>query len=92
MNFVTAFDSFAIEAFEAHALDYLLKPVDDRRLHQAIERAAWLIDLQQREDYASALLDLPESDAANASAPTILNSICVRSIRRIERIQLAEIE
>ena len=30
--FVTAFDRFAINAFEAHALDYLLKPVDDARL------------------------------------------------------------
>ena len=30
--FVTAFDRFAIHAFEAHALDYLLKPVDDERL------------------------------------------------------------
>jgi len=37
--FVTAFDEFAIKAFEAHALDYLLKPVDDERLQEALERA-----------------------------------------------------
>jgi len=36
--FVTAFDRFAINAFEAHALDYLLKPVDDERLARALER------------------------------------------------------
>lgn len=36
--FVTAFDRFAIEAFEAHALDYLLKPVDETRLGRALER------------------------------------------------------
>src|SRR5262245_37025478 len=30
--FVTAFDRFAIDAFEARALDYLLKPVDEERL------------------------------------------------------------
>jgi len=36
--FVTAFDRFAIEAFEAHALDYLLKPVDETRLARALDR------------------------------------------------------
>jgi len=36
--FVTAFDRFAIDAFEAHALDYLLKPVDEARLGRALER------------------------------------------------------
>lgn len=36
--FVTAFDQYAIKAFEANAIDYLLKPVDDSRLHQALFR------------------------------------------------------
>ena len=36
--FATAFDRCAIDAFEAHALDYLLKPIDDERLAQAMER------------------------------------------------------
>jgi two-component system LytT family response regulator len=36
--FVTAFDSFAIRAFEVNALDYLLKPVNPERLKKAIER------------------------------------------------------
>ena len=48
--FVTAFDRFAIQAFEAHALDYLLKPVDEARLAVALERvrAQW----QQRQALA----------------------------------------
>jgi len=37
--FVTAFDQHAIEAFEVNAVDYLLKPVDARRLEQALARA-----------------------------------------------------
>ena len=37
--FVTAFDRHAIEAFEMNAVDYLLKPVDQARLEQAVERA-----------------------------------------------------
>ncbi len=35
--FVTAFDEFAIEAFEHHAIDYLLKPVTDERLSRTVE-------------------------------------------------------
>jgi two-component system LytT family response regulator len=48
--FVTAFDRYAINAFEAHALDYLLKPVDDARLAAALDRvrAQW----QQRQAVA----------------------------------------
>jgi two-component system, LytTR family, response regulator len=37
--FVTAFDQYAVRAFEVHALDYLLKPIDDERLAQALQRA-----------------------------------------------------
>jgi two-component system, LytTR family, response regulator len=36
--FVTAFDRFALDAFEAQALDYLLKPINDTRFAQALER------------------------------------------------------
>ena len=37
--FVTAYDKYALKAFEAHALDYLLKPFTARRFHAAIDRA-----------------------------------------------------
>jgi DNA-binding LytR/AlgR family response regulator len=38
--FVTAYDTHALKAFEVHAADYILKPVDEKRLAEAIERAA----------------------------------------------------
>jgi two-component system, LytTR family, response regulator len=37
--FITAFDQYAIRAFEVHALDYLLKPFDEERLRHAVMRA-----------------------------------------------------
>ena len=37
--FVTAYDRYAIRAFDVHALDYLLKPFDEERLERAVERA-----------------------------------------------------
>jgi two-component system LytT family response regulator len=36
--FVTAYDEYALEAFEMNALDYLLKPVDEGRLREAVQR------------------------------------------------------
>lgn len=42
--FVTAFDQHAIKAFEVNALDYLLKPVDQVRLDQAVQRARRRLD------------------------------------------------
>src|SRR5213078_77352 len=46
--FVTAYDRYALRAFEVHALDYLLKPFDDRRFAEALahakERARGKID------------------------------------------------
>ena len=37
--FVTAYDAYALKAFEVHAIDYLLKPFDRKRLRQALARA-----------------------------------------------------
>ena len=58
--FVTAYDQFALRAFEAHALDYLLKPFDDERFEAALERARERIRQQQGGDLdrrLEALLD-----------------------------------
>jgi two-component system, LytTR family, response regulator len=48
--FVTAYDQFALRAFEAHALDYLLKPFDDERFEAALQRARERIHQQQGGD------------------------------------------
>jgi len=47
--FCTAFDQYAVDAFEHHATDYLLKPVNKRRLARAIERVRIDLDARRRE-------------------------------------------
>jgi two-component system LytT family response regulator len=44
--FVTAYDEYAIRAFETHALDYLMKPVRAERLQQALDRVRGLMKLK----------------------------------------------
>src|SRR5256885_3685149 len=53
--FVTAYDRHAVKAFEVHALDYVLKPVDPERLREAIERAASTLSLQHAVSLADRL-------------------------------------
>ena len=63
--FVTAYDQFALRAFEAHALDYLLKPFDDERFGAALQRARERIRQQQGSDLdrrLQALLDNVRGD------------------------------
>ncbi|KAA6456652.1 response regulator transcription factor [Acidobacteria bacterium AB60] len=61
--FVTAYDEYAVKAFELHALDYLLKPFDDVRLRQSIERARFLIEARRQTDLASQLQSLLDTRA-----------------------------
>jgi two-component system LytT family response regulator len=47
--FVTAFDSYAIKAFDVHALDYVLKPVDGRRLKDAVDKVKLTLERKQQD-------------------------------------------
>ena len=54
--FVTAYDQYAFAAFAASALDYLLKPVDDARLDESVERARARLSARKTEDHYELLL------------------------------------
>jgi two-component system LytT family response regulator len=56
--FVTAYDQYALAAFAASALDYLLKPVDDARLDEAVARARARLTARKTEDHYERLLKL----------------------------------
>jgi two-component system LytT family response regulator len=102
--FVTAFDRFAIDAFESHALDYLLKPVDEERLARALDRvrAQWQQKqaAAQREQLMALIADLtgkgeiePEAlAAAGQPARRYATMLPIRSGRETIRLDVATID
>ena len=66
--FATAFDEFAVDAFEVNAVDYVLKPVDDDRLEAAIGRALEAFNQKkladQKQNLVTACMQLSGASAA----------------------------
>jgi len=89
--FVTAYDEYAVRAFEVNAVDYLLKPVEKTRLREAINRA------QERIEHADMVAEqshrLGEAMAAYESSPRTpyLERIPVRRRDEIFIVQVAQI-
>jgi len=72
--FVTAYDQYALKAFEVHALDYLLKPVDDERLQECIEKIRSQIEHEHQTDHQSKLVDMM-AQLTGSDTETILKNL-----------------
>jgi two-component system LytT family response regulator len=87
--FVTAFDRYALRAFEVHALDYLLKPFEFDKLRQALQRARLEIGDKSSGHYEEQLLELVKEVAERG---TSWNRIAVREEGRVRFVKPAEID
>jgi two-component system, LytTR family, response regulator len=88
--FVTAYDQYAIKAFDVHALDYLLKPFSDARFAQALERARRALSDADRDAdrRVAALL----SAQAEARPKPYLTRLPVKDRDRFLLLRIEEIE
>ncbi|MFA6469964.1 MAG: LytTR family DNA-binding domain-containing protein [Bacteroidota bacterium] len=88
--FITAFDEFALRAFEFHALDYLLKPYDRERFHKAVEHARGsLLSRTQSEVATEQIKALLESVK---NTPASLDRLIVKTNGRIIFLRMEEID
>ena len=66
--FVTAYDQYALKAFDLAAIDYLVKPFDDERFEQAFARARRLIELEEVDRLSEQLLAVLQSSGHAGAA------------------------
>jgi len=87
--FVTAFDKYALRAFDVHAIDYLLKPFDRERFGQALGRAREQLERRSHGDLERRLLELVQ----NLKGPSArLERFVIKSGGRVFFIRAAEID
>ena len=90
--FVTAYDRFALKAFEVHAVDYLLKPFDKERFVTAINRAIEQVKRQQAGELSQRLTALLADVRPEQSKPKSIDRIAVKSSGRVVFVKVDEID
>ena len=100
--FVTAFDQFAVQAFDVAAVDYLVKPFDDERLEAAFERARSRLALEGLGQLREKLLSVLQSpiptpaagppDPRTSGPPEYLQRLAVESRGKVQSIPVEQID
>jgi two-component system LytT family response regulator len=98
--FVTAYDQFALRAFDLAAVDYLVKPFDNERFAEAFRRARRRVALEGLEEVQAqirSLLDsgtppVPSQPEAPPPAPEYLERIVVQTRGKLRVVPVTEIE
>ncbi|HEX8651733.1 MAG TPA: LytTR family DNA-binding domain-containing protein [Pyrinomonadaceae bacterium] len=87
--FVTAYDQYALRAFDVHALDYLLKPFDRERFQRALERARTQLQGERSGEIDRRLLALLKEIKTE---PKALERLVIKSAGRVFFLKAEEID
>jgi two-component system LytT family response regulator len=87
--FTTAYDKYALQAFDAHALDYLLKPFDRERFQKAMERVRFRISQERNGELSNRLLALLKDVKPE---PKYLERLVIKSGGRVIFLRVDEID
>jgi two-component system LytT family response regulator len=96
--FVTAYDQYALKAFDAAAIDYLVKPFDDERFTEALRRVERLLELEQAslltDELRRLLASTPaaRTEAKSGATAGYLERIAVELRGRVRVVPTADID
>src|SRR5262249_19712904 len=87
--FVTAYDRYAVQAFEVHAVAYLFKPFDRERFERTLQHAKGQLRLERQNDVSERILALLEEQKAK---PKFLERIVIKGNGRVFFLKTDEID
>ncbi len=88
--FVTAFDNYAIQAFEANAIDYLLKPFDEERFDRTFEKVLKQLSLTNKQEF-TAVFEKYGQFFQQFQQPTFSEIVTIKDGGRIQLMKVADL-
>lgn len=94
--FTTAYDNYAIEAFKLHAVDYLLKPIEENMLKQSVERAKQRVmseeDALRKPNISSAVHHLLTPQDKSELSVASFSKLAIKDGKEIDMVDFEQIE